>query len=428
MSSQPLTAELRANFRNLYADVFWYGVLSGSTMAFLAIYAARLGATSFQVSLLTAGPAVANLLISLPAGQWMQDKPLVGVAGWSSLGQRLGYVIIALLPAMFAALAQIWMLALISLLMAVPGTVLAISFNAVLADVIAPEWRARVVGRRNAILAFSMIATTLICGQLLDRIPSYYNYMIVFALGAAGALLSSLYVFKLRIPSQEPVRVWSLINDYARPGLQRFTDTFRSSAGLRFLTRSRGRSLLRLDLLRSPFGTFMLACTIFYTFQYTSIPIYPLFFVRVLTLSDGEIGVGSSLFYVAMMVTSIGLGIVSTRMSHRSVMILGAFLFGMYPLINGLAQSVTLYYVASIVGGVAWALWSGGLLNRLFERSPVNDRPAAMALHNLVLNLGILIGSLFGPALAAQMGDLRDVLFLSAGLRFLAGVFFILWG
>jgi MFS family permease len=428
MSSQSLTAETRANFRNLYADVLWYGVLSGSTMAFLAIYAARLGATSFQVSLLTAGPAVANLLISLPAGRWMQDKPLVGVAAWSSLGQRLGYVIIALLPAMFAASAQIWMLALISLLMAVPGTVLAISFNAVLADVIAPEWRARVVGRRNAILALSMIATTLICGQLLDRVPPYYNYMIVFALGAAGALLSSLYVFRLRIPSQEPVRVWSLINDYARPGLQRFADAFRTSAGLRFLTRSRGRSLLRLDLLRSPFGTFMLACCIFYTFQYTSIPIYPLFFVRVLTLSDGQIGVGNSLFYISMMVTSIGLGVLSIYMSHRSVMILGAFLFGMYPLINGMAQSVTLYYVASMVGGVAWALWSGGLLNRLFERSPENDRPAAMALHNLVLNLGILIGSLFGPALAAQMGDLRDVLFLSAGLRFLAGFFFILWG
>ncbi len=46
----------------------------------------------------------------------------------------------------------------------------------------------------------------------------------------------------------------------------------------------------------------------------------------------------------------------------------------------------------------------------------------------LVLNLGILCGSLFGPALAAQIGDLREVLFISAGLRFLAGFFFMLWG
>jgi MFS family permease len=333
-----------------------------------------------------------------------------------------------MLPFLFAAPGQIWMLALISLLMAVPGTVLAISFNAVLADVIPPEWRARVVGRRNAILALSMIATSLICGQLLDRIPPYYNYQIVFALGAAGALLSSLYVSRLRMPSQEPVRAWTLINDYARPGLQRIAGSLRTSAGLRYLTRSRGRSLLRLDLLRSPFGTFMLACCIFYTFQYISIPIYPLFYVRVLSLSDGQIGIGNSLFYLTMMITSVALGVISTYLSHRVVLILGALLFGTYPLINALAHGPALFFLASMLGGVAWALWSGGLLNRLFERSPENDRPAAMALHNVVLNLGILCGSLFGPALAAQIGDLREVLFISAGLRFLAGFFFILWG
>ena len=39
------------------------------TLAFVAIYAARLGATGFQISLLTAGPAVVNLFFSLPAGR-----------------------------------------------------------------------------------------------------------------------------------------------------------------------------------------------------------------------------------------------------------------------------------------------------------------------------------------------------------------------
>jgi MFS family permease len=419
MTSQPLTAEMRTNFRNLYADVFFYGVLSGSAMAFLSIYAARLGASTFQISLLTAGPAVANLLISMPAGQWMQNKPLVGVAFWSSIGQRIGYAIFALLPFLFAAPGQVWILALISMIMAVPGTVLAISFNAVLADVIPPEWRGRVVGRRNAILALSIIATSLVCGQLLDQIQPYYNYQIIFALGAAGGLLSSLYVSRLRIPSQEPVRVWSLINDY---------DSLRTSAGLRFLTRKRVKSLLRMDLLRSPFGKFMLACCIFYTFQYTSIPIYPLFIVNVLTLGDGQIGIGNSLFYLAMMATSISLNAISSRFSHRGVLILGALLFGTYPLIIALAHDATLFYVASTMGGIAWALWSGGLLNRLFERSPENDRPAAMALHNLVMNLGILVGSLFGPTLAASVGNLREVLLISAGLRVVAGFFFLFWG
>jgi predicted MFS family arabinose efflux permease len=61
------------------------------------------------------------------------------------------------------------------------------------------------------------------------------------------------------------------------------------------------------------------------------------------------------------------------------------------------------------------------------ERVPFDDRAAHMAVHNLVLNLGILAGSLLGPVAASLMGT-QPSLVLSAGLRlFAAGVFF-LWG
>jgi hypothetical protein len=75
------------------------------------------------------------------------------------------------------------------------------------------------------------------------------------------------------------------------------------------------------------------------------------------------------------------------------VLAAGALLFGHYPLLLGLAQDATLYWVASVGGGLVWALLSGGLINRLMERVPEDDRPAHMTLHNLVLNLGILAGS-----------------------------------
>ena len=41
-----LPAEHRANFIHLYLDIAWFGVLSGSSIAFAAIYATRLGANS----------------------------------------------------------------------------------------------------------------------------------------------------------------------------------------------------------------------------------------------------------------------------------------------------------------------------------------------------------------------------------------------
>ena len=418
---------MRANFRNLYADVFWYGILAGSAMAFVSIYAARLGATGFQISLLTAGPAVVNLLISLPGGRWMQSRPLIRVTFWSSIAHRLGYLLYILLPVLLMGSGKIWTLVLITLFMSIPGTLLAISFNALFADTVPPEWRAEVVGRRNALLAFSMISTSLFCGQLLDRVIFPYNYQIVFAIGAAGAAASSFHLAKLRSPKELPIRLWTSLSDHARPGMLRVVDAVRVPLGLRFLTRRRHQPYLRKSLMGSPFGRFVLACLIFYTFQFASIPIYPLFFVGELNLSDGQIGLGNAFFYTTMMLASLGLAALSNRLGYRRVLILGAMLYGLFPLLNGIAMNVSLFFLASMAGGIAWAVTNGGLVNRLMELAPDEDRPTSMTLHNIALNMGILFGSLGGPLLAAQMG-LREFLLLSAGLRFLAGFVFLLLG
>lgn len=72
MQFSSLSNEQRANMRHLYLDIAWIGITSGTTSSFLAIYATRLGASSWQIGLLTAGPAIINLLISLPVGRWLR--------------------------------------------------------------------------------------------------------------------------------------------------------------------------------------------------------------------------------------------------------------------------------------------------------------------------------------------------------------------
>ncbi|HNO94884.1 MAG TPA: hypothetical protein PKJ84_11980, partial [Anaerolineales bacterium] len=48
----------RSNFLHLYFDIAWFGVLSGTAVNFLNVYATRLGASASQVGLLTAASAV----------------------------------------------------------------------------------------------------------------------------------------------------------------------------------------------------------------------------------------------------------------------------------------------------------------------------------------------------------------------------------
>jgi MFS family permease len=422
-----MTAVGQHNARQLYYDVFWYGVLAGGALAFLPVYAARLGASGFQVALLTAGPAVVNLTASLPAARWLEGRPLTRATLATAVAHRSGYLFLVVLPWLVDDQFEIWLVVLLVLLMSLPGTVIAVAFNAMFADLVPPEWRATVVGRRNALMALSMLGTSLLCGWLLDKVVFPLNYQIVFGLGVGGAALSTWYLARLRPVTAPPARVGRPLNDMARPGLFRFADAVRTSPGLRFLLRAPGQRLLRVDLLRGPFGLFLLVLLLFYTFQYTPIPIVPIFWVHDLALSDGVISIGNAIFHSTILLASMGLARLSARWGHHRVLAVSAILYGLYPLINAVAVDARLYLVASVVGGVVWGLTSGGLVTRLMERVPAGDRPAHMALHNLALNLGILGGSLLGPVLGDWLG-LRSALAASGALRILAGVLLAVWG
>jgi MFS family permease len=393
---------LKANFRHLYLDVLGYGVLAGSTLAFLAVYAAHLGASGFQLGLLTAGPAVVNLVMSAPAGGWLHGRQLFRATYLSSFWHRVAYLAILPLPWLLAAEHQVWALVALVAVMSVPGTLLAIAFNAMFAEAVPSQWRGQVVGRRNALVAISLTAASVACAGLLDTFDFPLNYELVFALGAAGALLSTYHLGRLRPPFREPLPEDGEAEPHAGPP-----------------------RLLRVDLIRGPFGPFLAAYLLFYTVQYIPIPMFPLFWVEDLGLSDGAISVGNALFYAAMALASLRLGYWSDRLGHRRLLIFGGLLYGAYPLLNGLAQDVSLYWIASALGGAIWGVLNAALLNRLLERVPENDRPGHMALYNIALNLGILLGSLAGPGLVGWIG-LRSALLASAGLRLLAGVVFAL--
>ncbi len=392
--------ELRSNFRHLYADVFWFGILAGSAAGFLSIYAARLGASGLQIGWLTAGPALVNLFFSLPAGQWLADRSLIRITFWAALCQRLGYLALVfwpwLLPERFQVTTIIWLILFTSL----PGTVLAISFNSMLAAAVPSEWRAEVVGKRNALLAISTTLSYLVSGQILDWVAFPGNYQVVFALGAGGGILSTYHLGQLRLATAEgaPHAVHS--------GVQRRLD---------------------LSLLRGVFGRFMLAYLFFYTFQNLCLPLFSLAYVNSLHLTDGMISLGSAMFYMTMMLSSLRLRGLANRFGHRRLLAISAPLLSVYSLLIGLARGAFLFWVASLVGGIIYGVLSASLINRLMERVPDGQRPAGMAFHNLALNLGMLAGSLGGPLLGDAIG-IQQAILVGAGLRLLAGFLVIYWG
>ncbi len=110
----------------------WYGILAGSSVNFLNIYATRLGANGFEIGLLTAMGAIVSLMLAIPAGHWVEARPIGKGVFWSSVIYRIGFLLWVPLPWIFGNSAQIWALIILALLMAIPLTPLSVGFQRVI--------------------------------------------------------------------------------------------------------------------------------------------------------------------------------------------------------------------------------------------------------------------------------------------------------
>lgn len=417
---------MRANFKHLYWDIAWYGVLSGSAIAFLTVYATRLGGDAFQIGLLTAGPAVINLVATLPTGRWLETRPIGPAVFWSAAFHRLFYLLWVVIPWLLLPRMEIWAYILVTLLMSIPGTVLAVGFNALFADAVPPDWRPHVTGVRNAVLSVTFIVTSLACGVILEAMPFPQGYQVVFAIGAVGALMSTVHLYFVRPLSdgrQPPRGRWYRLGDLASPGrMQGVTDQGRTAVGLRFLTRSSGKSMLRLEILRGPFGVVLAGLFAFHVAQYLAIPLFPIVWVNRLNFSDGLISQSQALFYAAVFLGSTQLNRITQRLGNQRVLATGVLLLAGYPAVTAVMQGPPVFLAVSLLGGLGWSMAGGAIGNYILERTPDDDRPAHLAWYNLALNAAILIGSLLGPLLAGWIGLLAALL-VAAAARALAGLF-----
>jgi MFS family permease len=165
----------------------------------------------------------------------------------------------------------------------------------------------------------------------------------------------------------------------------------------------------------------------FYIAQNLVVPLLPTYSVDKMGLSDWTISIGTAFFQVAVFFTSLRLGKVSDRIGHHLLMVVSVIGYAAFPLFIGIWPTVPSYMLGAAIGGIGWGFLGGALGNRLMERVPEDDRPAHMALFNIVLNLGVLAGSLFGPVLGDWTG-LQTAMVIGGILRIISAGVLWRWG
>jgi MFS family permease len=409
---EKIPGQYRANFLHLYLDIGWFGVLSGSAINFLNIYATRIGASGFQIGLIGAMSAVVNLFLAIPAGRWLQTQNTGRAIFWSSVFYRIGFIPFIFLPSLFGEQSQIWAIIGITFLMAIPLTSMGVGFNALFAEAVPAEYRAHVAAIRNVMLSITFMITSLISGYILEHVKFPMGYQIVFGIGAFGAAMSSLHLYFIRPLQTEP------------PALQT------KPAPDPVIVRPYARDLsttLRLDIWSTRFRNVLLALFAFHLTQYLAIPIFPIYNVRVLNLSDDHIGIGTALFYLTVLLGSMQLRTIAHKVGNKNLTAWSVSALALYPLLLAFSSQVWHFYVISLIGGLTFSMVSGSYANYMLEHIPAHDRPPHLAWYNIILNAAVLIGSLGGPAIADRIG-LSGALLLFGVLRFLAGLFILRWG
>lgn len=426
--AKPSTTQ-NANFFHLYWDVAWFGVAFGSTLSFLPVFATRLGAIGWQLGLLTAGPALVGVLFTLPAGRWLEGRPLGRAVTQTAFWQRLGFLCLIPLPLVLPNAIQVWAILLLMLLMAIPGTALMVGFNALLAATVPSEARGQVVGRRNSLLAATIMLAFILSGWILDHLSFEWGYALVFAIGALGASLSTFHLSRIQEPDI-PHFQGRPLKDHAQPGRGvgiAGVTSYRQAVATRLWLNGRFSTKNFFGPISSTYWWVMLAFFLFHFTQWLPAPLFSIFWVREVTLTDGEIGLINAAFYLTLLIFSPFLEPLAARLGNYRLTMIGGLLLGSYPLLVALSYDIFLLVIASVIIGLIWAIMSGSLVNRLLELTPEEHRASHLAIYNMALNVAILLSTMLGPFLADMVG-LREALIIVCILRLGSGLALARWG
>jgi len=406
----PVPSEHRRNFLHLYLDIAWWGLLNGSILVFLNIYASRLGASTTQLGLLTASPALVNLLFTFPAGTLTRKWTSAKAVRWSALVTRLFYFLLIPLPLLLPGNTQVWVIIVITLVMNIPGVVISIMFNGFFAEVTPPEWRGQVVGTRNALFAVTTMVTSLLCGLALVKLPFANGYQVVFAIGFFGAMMSTLHLFLIKPPVTE-----------ARQNNTPEAVKAEVETSDRAPVRASRWDALRTDVLRGPFAPILLITFLFQTSITLIGPVVPRYQVDALKLTDATISLGSAVFWVMNFVGSLQVRRLAHRWGFQRMTAYGLLVATVTLTIFTFSYQTWVYLLHQLIGGIGFALMNGGMVNYILEKVPVDDRFSHLAWINLANNSSVLMSGLLTPSIAGGIGIMATLL-LSVGLRAVVAV------
>jgi MFS family permease len=388
----------KRNFRYVQIDAIGVSI-SNVAAPFLPVFLTRLGASNFQVGLLSSMPGVTGLVLAILVGRFLQTR--TNVVPWYSLSRLMVILCYALTGILTLAVSEqfviiatlaIWAFATI------PQTALAVAFSVVMNAVAGPEGRYALLSRRWAIFGLTGVVGTFIITRVINLIAFPLNYAVMFMVLSLGGFLSFYFSRKISLPDQ----VAPPLPDIRSPiqNLKNYVTLLRE---------------------HPVFLSFSTKRFVYFSALVLSQPIMPLFLVREVRATDSQIGTINMTFTLVMLVGYFLWPRVSRRKGGRFVLLATTLGMTLYPALSAATPHV---HLIIIYAGVAGFFQSGldlVFFDELMKTVPPEYGATFVALAQSMQYLSMIIAPLFGTWLASYASiGLGGALWLSASLR-LAG-------
>jgi MFS family permease len=383
----------KQNFRNVQIDAVGVGIAAAAA-PFLPVFLTRLGASNFQVGLLTAMPAFTGLFFSILVGRFLARRQ--NIVPWYSTARLLTfscYALTGLASMLFAPQHTIAAVLLIWMFATAPQTVVAVAFSVVMNAVAGPDGRYALMSRRWSIIGLTIALTVTLAGQVLDRLSFPLNYQAVFIGLALGALISFYFSIHLRLPTVEPPA--------HIPGLSRA---------------QRLKGYIQLVRNERPFVSFTAKRFVYLAGTTLGLPLFPLYFVYDVHATEAWIGVINSTQMAVTLVGYLFWARQGRRRGSRFVLLWTTLGVALYPALVASTRDVHWIVLCAGLAGMFQAGLDLVFFDELMKTVPVQHSAIFVGLAQSLQHLAAVIAPLIGTALTTHIG-IGGALLVSAAIR-----------
>jgi hypothetical protein len=391
----------KRNFRYVQIDAIGVSI-SNVSAPFLPVFLTRLEATNFQVGLLSSMPGMTGLALAILVGRFLQTRQ--NIVPWYSLSRlmvilcyALTGILTLLIPERFVIISTLVIWAVATL----PQTALAVAFSVVMNAVAGPEGRYALLSRRWAIFGLTSVIGTFIVTRLIDLIAFPLNYAIMFLVLSLGGFISFYFSRQITLPDQVVLPLSNAASP--REGLRNYLTLLRANPA---------------------FVSFALKRFVYFSAVVLSLPIMPLYLVREVRATDGQIGTVNMTMTLVMLVGYFLWPRLSRRRGGRFVLLTTTLGMVFYPALSAATPRVDLIILYAGVAGLFQAGLDLVFFDELMKTVPAEYSATFVALAQSMQYLSMVLAPLIGTWLAGYIG-LAGALWLGAGLRLLGFILFL---